>query len=90
MTDYTPTTLVVRSDYAELSSISIGKPRSESADEFDRWFDDEIRKAKAEAWAEGLMSIDGPTCTVWVEPDGRVWLDGYEQDDLRNPYVEES
>lgn len=64
MTDYTPTTAVVRSDYAELASISIGKPRFESREEFDRWYADEIRKARAEALTKARSHLDH------ITPDG--------------------
>jgi hypothetical protein len=52
---------------------------------------EEIRKAKAEAWREGVEYLDGALASVYVdEDDGSVWIDGWKQRDARNPYMEDS
>lgn len=51
MIDYTPTTEQVRKDYAYEEWLD--KPVQEHLKAFDRWYAEEIRKAKEEAWLEG-------------------------------------
>lgn len=75
---YTPTTEDVRSDYAaQRLWVACNLPTHPPAAhaEFDRWFAEEIRKAKEEAWKEGYQagSIDG-------------YFDTFE--DAANPYRE--
>lgn len=52
--EHTPVTEQVRVTYVFGKAVS-GLPKpGESEGEFDRWFQEEIRKAKEEAWEEGL------------------------------------
>lgn len=74
---YTPTTETVRGDYTAHSATYAGKPPSESGAEFDRWHADEIRKAKADAWEEGLLSAG-------LDPDYTMQIMS------TNPYTEET
>ena len=50
MKDFTPTTEQVQGAYAAYAPTYVG-PRKQ---EFDRWFAEELRKAKEEAWKEGM------------------------------------
>lgn len=72
MTDYTPITGMVRARYcdstvrggyadAQLLSVTPEEHEKNHA-EFDRWFAEEIRKARAEGWTEGYwQGINGYT-----------------------------
>lgn len=77
MTGYTPTTEDVRGDYIAHSATYAGKPSSESGAEFDRWLADVIRKAKEQAWEEGITASG-------INLDWQLHLLDH------NPYTEES
>lgn len=51
MTDYTPTTLVVK-DAVTFPRERLGEPRPIKPEAFDRW----LEQVKAEAWEEGMSS----------------------------------
>lgn len=100
MNKYTPTTAVVREQYAELASIWDGKPRSESWEEFNRWHTDVTRKAKNQARAEALtkarqwldrIAPNGLISKADVLADLDLWADratrGIQPNG--NPYAEE-
>lgn len=58
MSDYTPDTNEVRFNYAAYEAEHTvrgldGTDESEFKAEFTRWYEKEIRKARAEAWEEG-------------------------------------
>lgn len=53
MSDYTPTTPVIRGAYVQLNSGTSWDSKQPRLAEFDRWLDQTLREAKAEAWDEG-------------------------------------
>ena len=56
MSDYTPTTKEVREEYS--ITVIDGTVLPARARAFDRWFTEEIRKAKHEAFAEGIYQAE--------------------------------
>lgn len=74
MSDYVPTTEEVRIKYVLMSGVG-----DEGYNEFARWYAEEIRKAKEEAWDEGHF---------W----GRQYRAQALNGDIPtpNPYMEES
>lgn len=78
MSNYTPTTEMIRRDYC----YSNQRPDICGKDfgvEFDRWYAEEIRKAKEEAWFEGAES-------AFYNPEIRGLVDYPD----KNPYRKET
>lgn len=73
---YTPTTESVRRLYLELSETVSGSQEiaQGNVEYFDRWYAEEIRKAKHDAWEEGAKT---------------GYRDAYEHTDTHNPYKEQ-
>lgn len=87
MTDYTPTTEEVRCAYIA----DFGWHAHDSGADFDRWYAEVIRKAKAEAWEEGAAA-------AWFESGVLQYGDDYPRDNpswlpfsirKTNPYKEQ-
>lgn len=60
MSDYTPTTEIIRRALA-FPRERLGEPRPIKPEAFDRWLDQTLRDAKAETWEEGHLASD----TAW-------------------------
>lgn len=73
MSKYTPTTESIMAAYIADG----GWTAEDRAAQFDRWHADVIRKAKADAWEEGLLSAG-------LDPDYTMQIMS------TNPYAEES
>jgi len=82
MSDHTPTTREVRKGYAEDPVAEYYDPitnhTAEGERAFDRWYAEEIRKAKAQAWDEAVAAMK--------------YTDGTPVEIAKNinPYTEES
>lgn len=91
MSNYTPTTAEVSAAYIQWTegwSAGGYTSEQEASEEFNRWLSGRIRKAQEKAWAEGIASVPDSISNIAVEADGSVYIDGWKQDDFRNPYTE--
>ena len=93
MTDYTPTTEVIR-HAVSYPRERLGEPRPIRPEAFDRWLDQTLREAKAEAWDEGHRTPqdrepDGCQCGAWYEGECACGLFGTGTIITPNPYRKE-
>lgn len=87
MSDYTPTTPVIRGAYVQLHSGASWESKQPRLVEFDRW----LEQVKAEAWDEGHRTPqerepDDCQCGAWYDGECGCGLFGTGEIITPNPY----
>lgn len=81
ISEYTPNTEAVREQYTREQPPQIGTA-SEKGAEFDRWLEEERRKARSQGWEHAMTHVE-----IWIKLNkGKDTLYEFEEDDHPNPY----